>query len=110
MNVISDVDVETVNAQTVLTLFGKLKQHHPNAPKIHIILDRAGYHRSQALQDGAALLNIELHFLPAYSPNLNPIERLWKIMNEEVRNNVFLSPQKTFGRLLSIFYRHPSNH
>ena len=32
MNVISDVDVETVNAQTVLLLFDKLKQHYPNAP------------------------------------------------------------------------------
>jgi len=28
-----------------------------------------------------------LHILPAYSPNLNPIERLWKVMNEHVRNN-----------------------
>jgi hypothetical protein len=32
MNVISDVDVETVNAQTVLALFDKLKQHYPHAP------------------------------------------------------------------------------
>lgn len=28
-----------------------------------------------------------MHILPAYSPNLNPIERLWKVMNEIVRNN-----------------------
>ena len=32
-------------------------------------------------------LNIKLHFLPPYSPNLNPIKRLWKVMNEKVRNN-----------------------
>lgn len=104
LNVISDVDVETVNAQAVLTLFGKLKQHHPNAPKIHIILDRAGYHRSQELQDGATLLNIELHFLPPYSPNLNPIERLWKIMNETVRNNVVFESAKAFRQALAHFF------
>jgi transposase len=104
MAVISEVDVETVNAQTVLTLFGKLKQHHPNAPKIHIILDRAGYHRRQQLQDDAKLLNIELHFLPAYSPNLNPIERLWKIMNENVRNNVVFESAKAFRQALSHFF------
>ncbi len=28
-----------------------------------------------------------LHILPPYSPNLNPIERVWKVMNEHVRNN-----------------------
>jgi transposase len=104
MNVISDVDVETVNAQTVLALFDKLKQHYPNAPKIHIILDRAGYHRSQELQVSATLHNIELHFLPPYSPNLNPIERLWKLMNEYVRNNVVFESAKAFRQALCHFF------
>ncbi|CDG22371.1 protein of unknown function [Xenorhabdus poinarii G6] len=27
--------------------------------------------------------------LPPYSPNLNPIERLWKYANEQIRNNVY---------------------
>ena len=30
-----------------------------------------------------------MHFLPSYSPNLNPIERLWKLMNEEVLYNKY---------------------
>lgn len=104
MTVISDVDVETVNAQTVLLLFDKLKQHHPDAPKIHIMLDQAGYHRSQELQEGATLRNIELHFLPPYSPNLNPIERLWKLMNEKVRNNVVFESAKAFRQALAHFF------
>ncbi|NQY38343.1 MAG: transposase [Alteromonadaceae bacterium] len=29
---------------------------------------------------------IKRHYLPPYSPNLNPIERLWKVMNEHARN------------------------
>jgi transposase len=32
---------------------------------------------------------IELHFLPPYSPNLNPIERLWKWMKEVVVYNTY---------------------
>jgi transposase len=35
-----------------------------------------------------------MHILPPYSPNLNPIERLWKVMNELSRNNQVF---KTFG-------------
>jgi len=30
-----------------------------------------------------------MHFLPPYSPNLNPIERLWKFMNERVLYNKY---------------------
>ena len=32
---------------------------------------------------------ISLHFLPPYSPNLNPIERLWKWMKERVIYNTY---------------------
>jgi hypothetical protein len=30
-----------------------------------------------------------MHFLPPYSPNLNPIERLWKWMKERVIYNTY---------------------
>lgn len=40
--------------------------------------------------------NIELHYLPPYSPNLNPIERLWKVMNEKSRNNVYFKSKRGF--------------
>ena len=53
------------------------------------MLDGAGYHRSQEVKDKAVELGITLHYLPAYSPNLNPIERLWKVMNEHARNNKY---------------------
>ena len=47
---------------------------------------------------------IVLHHLPPYSPNLNPIERLWKVMNEYVRNNRFFSSPKDFRDAISQFF------
>jgi len=44
--------------------------------------------------------------LPPYSPNLNPIERLWKLMNEMVRNNVVFESAKAFRQALSHFFNH----
>ncbi len=41
-------------------------------------MDNARYQHCQLVQDYAKKLNIELLFLPSYSPNLNIIERLWK--------------------------------
>ncbi len=95
MNVISNRP-DYVNVETTVAFFGQLKTAYPNAPKIHIILDQSGYHRSQLVRDAALEKNIKLHYLPPYSPNLNSIERLWKVMNEEIRDNVFSLQQKYF--------------
>jgi transposase len=103
MNVVSDF-VETVNADSIKKFFEKVKVSYPEFQKIHIILDQSGYHRSQAVKDAALAHGIELHYLPPYSPNLNPIERLWKVMNERVRNNVVFESAQAFRQQLSSFF------
>lgn len=49
-----------------------------------IIWDGASWHRSKVARTRAQALGIELVQLPAYSPDLNPIEGLWKWMREDV--------------------------
>ena len=45
-----------------------------------------------------------MHLLPAYSPNLNPIERMWRVMNEQVRNNkVFYKLAEFRGKISEFF-------
>lgn len=56
------------------------------------------------LPQHALKLNIKLHFLPPYSPNLNHIERLWKVMNEKVRNNRFFKGAKDFKEAINHFF------
>lgn len=48
-----------------------------------LVLDRAGWHRAAEL---TAPDGIDLVFLPAYSPELQPAERLWPLVNEAVAN------------------------
>jgi transposase len=103
MNVIS-CRPDYVNAETTVAFFDQIKTAYPGAPKIHIILDQSGYHRSQLVRDAALEKNIELHYLPPYSPNLNSIERLWKVMNEEERDNVFFSSAKMFRDVINNFF------
>jgi len=52
-----------------------------------IIWDGAPWHRARAVQAAAARLGFTLIPLPAYSPDLNPIEGLWKWMRSEVTQN-----------------------
>ena len=96
--------VENVNSETTLKFFGHLKAAYPHASKIHVTLDQAGYNRSQDLQKQATLQGIELHYLPPYSPNLNPIERLWMVMNEQIRNNVFFESANAFRKSIAHFF------
>ena len=69
-------------------------------------MDGAGYHKAEQVMNKARELNIELHRLPPYSPNLNPIERLWKVMNEKVRNNRFFTSASAFREEIDRFFTH----
>jgi len=104
MDVIAN-DYEKINGDSLLDFFTVIKKQYPNAPLIHIILDNAGYHKNKDFQKMASEYGFKLHFLPPYSPNLNPIERLWKIMNEEVRNNKFFAKPKEFREAIGGFFK-----
>lgn len=59
------------------------------APDVHVVLivDNAAWHSSKTLRIPE---NITLHYLPPYSPELNPIERVWKELKTwAVANRVF---------------------
>ena len=96
---------DTINANHIAGFFCRLRKNHPGKYKIHIILDNAGYHKNPALQVFAKNLAIELHYLPPYSPNLNPIERLWKIMHEKVSANQYYETFFDFTQATLRFFR-----
>ena len=54
---------------------------HELAPGVHavLLLDRAGWHVARGLSVPA---NVTLLPLPPYSPELNPVERLWLYLRE----------------------------
>lgn len=97
-------DYASINARTICEFFIAVRQTYPVRQKIHLILDGAPYHRASLVQDWAVVMNIELHYLPPYSPNLNPIERLWKVMNEHVRNNRYFATAKAFREAINGFF------
>jgi transposase len=73
----------TINAEAVCELLRALAARYAGLP-LTLVLDNARYQRCVLVQQLARELRIELLFLPAYSPNLNLIERLWKFVKKEV--------------------------
>ncbi|MGH2478735.1 MAG: IS630 family transposase [Ktedonobacteraceae bacterium] len=56
--------------------------------QILLVLDGAGWHKSASL---SLPQDIQLLFLPPYSPEIQPAERLWPLSNEPLANRVFTS-------------------
>jgi transposase len=77
---------ETINAEETIKLFYKVQASYPDKKKIHIIIDNARYYKNKAVQAylRKRKCRIKLLFLPAYSPNLNFIERLWHFMKKYI--------------------------
>lgn len=96
----------TVDGESIVDFLRQVRKHSTIKGTIHLVLDQAGYHRSYEVVNAAAKLNIKLQYLPPYSPNLNPIERLWKVMNEYARNNNFFATANAFRQSIDNFFQH----
>ena len=51
-----------------------------------IILDNASWHRKKVLKKLAAAAGCRVIFLPLYSPDFNPIEKVWAALKKFIRN------------------------
>lgn len=83
----------SVNTESTINLFEHLQNVYPLAVFIYVILDNAKYHFSGEVQEWIKNSRIKLVFLPTYSPELNLIERLWKVFKKHVLRNKYY---KTF--------------
>jgi len=74
----------------------KLSEQFPN-DQIILVGDQASWHRAKALEIPE---NIKLIFLPPATPELNPIEQIWKeIRKRGFRNQIFKTLEKVIDRL-----------
>ena len=56
---------------------------------ICLVMGNAKYQHCKLVMEFAKEHNIELLFLPSYSPNLNLIERLWKFVKKKCLYNKY---------------------
>jgi transposase len=82
------VNTTYITSTQVVEMLEKLSLKYIGKP-IYIILDNARYQRCKFVFEAALRLNIELVFLPTYSPNLNLIERVWKLVKSRVLNSAY---------------------
>lgn len=100
------------NSQTFKKYLKKVLRHYKNTTgKIYMILDNVKFHHAKALKSFLDIHKdkLELMFLPAYSPDFNPIERVWWYMRKKITNNRYVDTldnrMKEFWKMFSHYQK-----
>jgi transposase len=83
------IEAETIDAVSTIHLLESIEALYPLLACIHVFLDNARYHHAKLVREWLSRpgCRIKLHFVPAYCPHLNPIERLWGVMHKNITHN-----------------------
>ena len=97
------------NAQLFLAHLDDLRCRLRSFQKIHVICDNARFHDCRAVREYLLAWGqrIELHYLPKYAPETNPIERVWWHLHETITRN---HRCRTIDELLSQVYAWATAH
>ncbi len=89
-----------INSWSVVELMRKIRAAHPTG-KVVMVLDNARYQACYVVRSAAHMLQIELLYLPTYSPNLNLIERVWKFVRKKCLNCVHHESFENFSQAIT---------
>lgn len=83
--------------------------------KIIMVVDNVRYHHAKRLKPILEKYKdrIEIVYLPAYSPDLNPIERIWWYMRKKITHNRYIESMndriEKFNELMKTFEKENEN-
>jgi transposase len=94
------IPIKKGNEQTFLAMLDKIKEQHLAYDGIILIWDNHKAHITSAIEQKAHILGISIVNLPTYSPNLNPIERLWKSIKAKLAEYGFIENLTHLNQIL----------
>jgi transposase len=98
-----------IRATTVVELLDFLQQESPAERPIALVLDNARYQRCELVQAAARQPDIQLVYLPAFSPNLNLIERFWKFLKKQALAGYYFATKQDFENAIYYFLDQVNN-
>jgi putative transposase len=101
-------DTETAKKKDIARFLRVIRHENPSGT-IVLIWDNARAHLSRLVRKTARLLDIVLVFLPPYSPDLNPIEFIWKSIKKELSSKCLMTKAEVRDSVEQMFYRFSSS-
>ena len=95
---------KSINSLSTIELFKMIESIHFDLSKIYVISDNAKYYYSKDVRTYLETSRIVLVPLPSYSPNLNLIERLWKLFKKKVLYNKYYEKFLQFKNAVFDFF------
>ena len=92
------LELPNLNAQCFQIYLDEFSKAYADSFNV-MLLDRGKFHRAKSLKIPH---NIALVFLPPYSPELNPIERLWEAIKAEIANELYPTMEALVEKVASV--------
>ena len=89
------LELPKCNSDCFQLYLDEFSQSNPDEFKI-VFLDNGAFHKAKDLK---IPYNIELVFLPPYSPELNPAEKMWRYFKDRIANQIFKTLDDLSSRL-----------
>jgi transposase len=90
--------------ESIISFIRKVKKNNPGKAII-IVLDNLRSHKVEEVRIEAQRLGIGLVFLPPYSPDLNPIEYIWKSIRRAISVTLVRHTDDMRNTIKEAFYR-----
>jgi transposase len=105
------IESTAINKESTLQLLQLLEQKYCYARQIVVILDNASYHYCKEIREQIQKSSrLKLVFLPAYAPQLNLIERVWRFFKKKVLYNRYYKDLKAFRAAAIGFFASIGQH
>ena len=82
----------------------KIKELLSKEKKINIVLDNAKIHHAKMVLNATEILNINLIFLSPYSPDLSPIEDVWRVIKKTIYKTLYNTKQELIRLFKNKYY------
>ena len=94
---------EKGNAEATIEHFKKVRQNYDENIPLAFFIDNASWHKTFAVKEYCNENNITLLFLPPYSPEYNPIERVWSFLKSKIKQKFFQTANKFKSFIFELF-------
>jgi len=91
------------NAEATIEHFKKVRSNYNKNIPLAFFIDNASWHKTLAVQEYCEQNKITLLFLPPYSPEFNPIERVWSFLKSKIRQRFFKTAKMFKDFIFTLF-------